>query len=606
MAIKIDIVSDVSQVVADTGKLADRYDEVSDTLKDLAKAGDKAGDQIEDAFRDGVKEARKLDDAYKDGEDAARQYGRKADDAFDAVSKGAKRSGDDVGKSQADGFKEASEGAETFKENAGANAKEVAASFDGSAESIADGFQGLAAEMLEGFGPAGLAAGVAVAAGLGLASMAMQDTAEKANEARQKAVDMVDAIADAGGNLEDMDLADKIKSWGREVLEDNWITFWADESTTRFQETAKDAKEAGVNIRDALRAGAGSAEDSRKFLDKTANAWQELTKQIEAGTRTTEDGLQVQDDSAKAALKQRNALSDLRGQAEENIKTTGNALEIYELETEALDHTKEAAEKAADAIKEKADASNEAADAALDVVGAENSWIETLKQMNEDIKTNGKNLDSNTQAGRDNKTSLVDLASAANDFRDAQIAAGEPTANVTNLVQGQRDAFVKAAIAAGYGADEAAKLADKYGLIPGNVETLVKANGTEEAKAAIESVPAAKDTKVDVKTNGLEEAQTGISSLQGTEVKAEVSDAGTADQTQARIEELKGRDIKIDVQDFNTVRQTQDRIDGLRGRDVPITVSIQNLAQIQSTLAALTAPRSMWVTVNERAGVSAP
>lgn len=311
-------------------------------------------------------------------------------------------------------------------------------------------------------------------------------------------------------------------------------------------------------------------------------------------------------EGAKAAQKKRDALSDLRGQAEENIKTTENALEIYELETDALDKTKEAAEKAAEAVKEKADASKAAEDAALGVVGAENAWIETLKQMNEDIKTNGKNLDSNTQAGRDNKTSLVDLASAANDFRDAQIAAGEPTANVTNLVQGQRDAFIKAAEAAGYGSQEAAALADKYGLIPANVETLVKANGTEEAKAAIESVPEAKDTNVDVKTNGLEEAQTGISSIQGKDVEAKVSDAGTADQTQARIEELHGRDIKIDVQDFNTVRQTQERIDGLRGRDVPITVSISNLANIQSTLDALTAPRSMWVTVNERPGVSAP
>ena len=605
MAIKIEIVSDVSQVVADTGKLADRYDDVSDTLKDLAKAGDRAGDQIEDAFKDGVREAKKLDDAFQDGEKAAKDLDRKADDAFDAISKNAKRAGDDVGKSQKDGFREAGEGSETFKEEAQANAKEVAASFDGSAESIADGFQGLAAEMLSGFGPAGVAAGIAVAAGLGMASMAMQDTAEKANAARQRAVDMVDAIADAGGSLEDMDLAEQIKSWGREVLEDNWITFWADESTTRFQETAKDAKDAGVNIRDALRAGAGSAQDSQKFLDATADAWQRLTKEIDRGTSTTEDGLQVQDDSAKAALKQRNALSDLRGQAEENVKATENALEIYELETQALDATAEAAEAAADAIKDKADASDAAADAALSVVGAENSWIETLKQMNEDIKSNGKNLDSNTQAGRDNKTSLVDLASAANTYRDAQIAAGEKTGDVTNLVQGQRDAFIKAAEAAGYGAGEAQALADKYGLIPGNVETLVKANGTEEAKAAIDSIPEAAKTDVAVTTSGLEQAQTGISGIQGTEVKAEVKESGTA-ETQAAVDGIKGKDVKIDVQDFNTVRQTQDRIDGLRGRDVPITVSITNLAQIQSTISALTAPRSMWITVNERAGVQAP
>lgn len=607
MAINIEIVSDVSSIVKDTATLADRYDDVSDALKDVARAGDNAGDDLEKGVKDSIRAARDLDKELDKAGDGAKKLGADGDDAFDKISASARKAGKDVGASQKEGLREAGEGLGDFKEEANSTAKESAASFDGSAESIVGSFQEIAANAFAGFGPAGAAAGLAMAVGLGLAITAAQDVAENANNAKQKSIDMVDAIKDAGGDLSNMDLADKIIGWGREVMEDNWITFWSNEASTKFQETAKDAKTYGVSARDAIRAASGSAEDSQKFLDATADSWHELTKKVEEGQSVSEAGLVTWSEESKAAARQKEALSDLRGQAEENIKTTADAVEIYELEKSALDETTEAAEKAAEAVQEKADASNNAADAALSVVGAENDWIETLKQMNEDIKSNGKNLDSNTQAGRDNKTSLVELADAANGFRDAQISAGGSTASVTELVNGQREAFIKAAEAAGYSGDEAAALADKYGLIPGNVETLVQAQGTEEATAKIEGIPEAKDATVTTTETGAAEAGAKIDAA-ATDKDATITttDAGTAGEVQARIDGLKGRDIKIDVQDFRTVEQTQDRINGLKGRDVPITVSISNLGQIQSTLDALTAPRALWVTVNERAGVQAP
>ena len=603
---KVEIVSDVSKVVADAGTLADRYNEVSDELKDLAKAGDAAGKKIEDAFEDGAKEAGKLEGKLDEAGDAAKQLARKADDAFDKLGQSSKKAGDDVERNIKQGTDGAGEGLDNFKDEANSTAKESAASFDGSAESIIGSFQEVAANAFGGFGPAGAAAGLAMAAGIGIAITKMQEGAEAATEFQQRAVDLAGKIQDAGGDIRDLELGEIIADWGREVMEDNWITAWVDESTTRFQEAAKDAKEAGVDYRDAIKAAAGSADDSRKFLDGTAEAWQKLTDEIDRGTSTTEGGLMVFDDSAKAALKQRNALSDLRGQAEENIKTTAEAIEITEIENGVLGESEEANKAAADAIKDRADASDAAADAAMGVVGAENDWIETLKQMNEDIKSNGKNLNSNTEAGRANKESLVDLAGAANGFRDAQIAAGEPVANVTQLVQGQRDAFIRAAEAAGYNGTEAAALADKYGLIPGNVETLVKANGTEEAKAAIESIPAAASTDVAVTETGAAEVQAKVDGIAGKEAAVTVTDDGTADAVQSRVEAVKGKEVKIDVDDEYTVSEVQKRIDGIRGKDVPITVSISNYAQLQSSLDRLTAPRSVWVTVNERAGVSAP
>ena len=603
MAMKIEIVSDVSKVVADTAKLADNYDDVSDKLKDLAQDGEKAGQKIEKAFKDGIGD--KLEKSLKDAGDDAKTLERKAGSAFDSISDNARKAGRDVGKSQKEGFREAGEGLGDFKEEANSTAKESAASFDGSAESIMDSFQEIAANAFAGFGPAGAAAGLAVAVGMGIAISAMQDTAEKATAMKQRAVDMIDAIKDAGGDLADMDLADKIISWGREVIDDNWITFWADESSTNFQEVAKHAKTMGINVSDAIHAASGSAEDSRKFLEATAKTYQDLNKEIERGTSANEDGILVLDDSAAAAKRKRDALDQLRGKAEENIKVTGDAVDIYNIETDALKGTEEAANRAADAVKEKADASADAASAAMDLTSAENEYAEKLPQLTEDIAKNGKNLDINTAAGRANRESLVDLANTQTSLRDAAIGAGEGVEQVTARVQVSRDAFIKAAEAAGYGTDAAAALADSYGLIPGNVETQVKANGTEEAKAKIEGIPEAKDTTVTTTEAGATDAAAKIDGIP-TEKQATVTTTETgADATTAKIQAIAGKDVKIDVDDEYTVQAVQERINGIQGKDVGIKLYVSNAFEFSAEVGRLTAPRTQIVNLSTREGAPA-
>jgi hypothetical protein len=573
VAIDIKFTADTSKVIRETKDVSKALESVADDLGDLGK------------------DAGSLDD--------------KVSSAFKSMANDAKKAGKDIGDDTKRGFREAGEGAEDFKEEAASTAKESAASFDGSAESIMDSFQEVAANAFAGFGPAGAAAGLAVAVGMGIAISAMQSTAEEANAAKEKSVEMIDSIKDAGGDLAKMDLADKIITWGREVMEDNWITFWANEASTKFQETAKDAKEFGVSSRDAIRAAAGSAEDSRKFLDATADDWQNLTKEIEKGASVTEDGVMAFTDASRAAQKKRDALSDLRGQAEENIKITNDAIEIYELEKDALDHTKEAAEAAADAIKEKADASDKAANAAMDLVTAESNWITTAEQMNKDIRTNGKNIDILTAAGRANRESLVDMAGAANTLRDAQILAGGSVETVTRTVNGSREAFLKAADAAGFDAAQAAALADSYGLIPANVETLVKANGTEEAKAAIDAIPAAKDATVTTTETGSAEAQANIDAIEGKDAPINVNDESTANEVQKRIDGIRGRDlVKIDVDDDYTVSEVQKRIDGIKGRDVFVNLKIGNEFEFAQAITRLTQPVDKTVNLRERGGSS--
>lgn len=626
MAINIEILTDVGAAVAGVGTLADRYDEVSDTLKDLAMTGDSAGRDLERALEAGSDQAadfsrtagraenatedlgdagrlagRELSRGLETAEDATRDLERRADAAFDAISDNARSSGRAVARTQTEAFEAAGEGVEEFGSEANSTARETAASFDGSADSILGAFQEVAANAFAGFGPAGAAAGLLVAAGIGIAVTKMQEVAEESDAAQEAAVDLAAKFEEAGGRIEDVDVAGIISDWGREVMGDNWLTFWADESTTNFQDTADKAKTAGVTVKDAIKGMKGTAEDSQGFLDGTAGEWERLTKVIAAGTHETARGGRVMNSTAKEADTKREALKALREGAQDNLDVTGEAIEIYGIEKDVLGEVAQTAEEAADAIKAKADATADAAGAAMDVVGAENQWIETLDQMTKDIATNGAQLDVNTQAGRDNRASLVDLAESANGYRDAAIAAGEGTAGVTAKVQASREAFITAAQAAGYNATEAAKLADSYGLIPGEVATQVAAYGTEEAKAAIESIPAATDTKVNVSEAGTGETQAAIDGVSGKAVTVETEEKGAA-AAQKTIDAVKGKDVAINVTDKGTAAKVQAAVAGLKGRSVDVSINLTNLGAIQETLRQLTLPRTAYVDVVQRSG----
>lgn len=171
--IVINFLSDVRDFLRGTDDVEEALDDVADSLEDVAKDGDKAAEKLSDSFRDNIKE----------------------------VSRAAREAGDGIGTDLKKGFKQAEEGSKALKENAASNAKEVTASFDGSAESIVDGFQGLAAEAFEGFGPAGLIAGAALAAGIGLATAEFQKSEEAAKLAKERVADLGTAFIESGADV---------------------------------------------------------------------------------------------------------------------------------------------------------------------------------------------------------------------------------------------------------------------------------------------------------------------------------------------------------------------------------------------------------------------
>jgi hypothetical protein len=168
--INLDLVTDTRDIKAGFKDVESALESVADSLDEVAKEGEDATEKLERSFSDLAKETKK--DARAMGQDVKDSYKTMARDSGEATTQ--------------------------MKEDGFSNAKEVAASFDGSAESIVDGFQGAAAEMFSGFGPAGAAAGLAAAAGLGLITAELQKQKEEAEEAAQAAWDMAQEMVDAG------------------------------------------------------------------------------------------------------------------------------------------------------------------------------------------------------------------------------------------------------------------------------------------------------------------------------------------------------------------------------------------------------------------------
>ena len=225
--ISINFLADVRDFLKGTKNVEDELDDVADSLDDVAREGEQATEKLEDGFKE--------------------------------LAKASKKAGDDIGDGFKKGTKEASEGLDDLQENSKSNAKEVAASFDGSVESIVDGFQGLAAEAFEGFGVAGLIAGAALAAGIGLATAEFQRTEEEAQKARERIGELGLAMIEAGAQGE-RPLESVI-----EALQG--IVSNSDDAVKKFSDIQRAAKFVGNSAEDLAIAYAGQADALEGQLD---------------------------------------------------------------------------------------------------------------------------------------------------------------------------------------------------------------------------------------------------------------------------------------------------------------------------------------------------
>jgi hypothetical protein len=200
-------------------------------LDDLTKDGADNVDKLEEKFSDTIKSVKDLGDA---SESSLRKTKRGADDAGD--------------------------GMQDLKREANSTAKEAAASFDGSAESIVDAFQEVAAQAFEGFGPAGAIAGLAAAAGIGLAMSAFSDFQEQQKRMAELAAELGEQYIESGHVGADaiQNIVDKLKE----------MATTSDESAISLRDVEYAAKNIEEQFGELAQAYAGGQEDLADYIQK--------------------------------------------------------------------------------------------------------------------------------------------------------------------------------------------------------------------------------------------------------------------------------------------------------------------------------------------------
>lgn len=331
-------------------------EKAEDALKDFAKMGDKAGDELERAMRTAQKESDKTRDEIEDVADAVVDASRKS-----------RLLGSDVKA----GMNDSGEAIREWGDEAKSNISETFSSFRGDADDLVGIVQDTFGGVISNLGPIGAVAGAAGALGVGLMTAAFQESAEKAEELRQETHDLALEIIEAGGNIDNVAMTDRLREWANAVRDNKeWWELWQ-ESTVDNLDAVMNAqqytKRSTQELFDAM-----SGNDPRGAIEVLA----EVESQI--GDVNHELDLLAANDvgwnDRKEALKEeRAALEDVADAIREKQGFEEGAIERAEILLELTEAQAKKDEAAAAAI----DARNDALGALQgELDEAVNSWGE--------------------------------------------------------------------------------------------------------------------------------------------------------------------------------------------------------------------------------------
>lgn len=488
MAIKIPLVADVDDAVRGMSKTADAVEEITDALEDVARDARKTEDALED-----------VGDGTKKVGDEADDMARKFRDDFDKVRKDSKDAGDAIGRNVKDGTDRAGQGMDDFKDEADGTAREAAASFDGSAESIADTFQELAANAFAGFGPAGAVAGIAAAAGLGIAISKLTEISEKINEAKEAGAEWAQTFNMGDAEERIQALRDQFDELSSTIVDDRqWWELWQEDAVSALDAVVRAQDEAGTSTADFMRVF--NELDPSQRLSGMRDYRRELERQSEAfndSNKAATDRLNVPE--AREWGAKRDAVDGLIEILDDEIRKQETANEVEAATRDALKGTVQELQEKNEAIEEANELLEENADANRSAFTAELDLQEQLAETNKTMK------DANATQN-EKKRSLAELAGQISDTASAEEEASGTTQAYNRVLRQQRAAFIDAAEAAGYTEEEAADLFRTLVGGPKKKEIEVTDNGSasrtkRELEDVLETAGIKKDMTVGVKAN---------------------------------------------------------------------------------------------------------
>lgn len=374
--------------------LVEPIEDAENALKALSKV---------DAGRDLERDLDKAQDATEDLKD-------ELDDARDGLKKlgfAAKDAGDDAKR----GMNGAGDGVEEFGDEAKSTAKEAAASFDGSAESILDAFQEVAANAFAGFGPAGVLAGLAIAAGIGIAVGEFQKAEEAAEELRVKAVELATDAQDAGVSTEAWATsAEQIVERIRELEElksTDWRWWWQDDPSqledwsdaleTMGREAGEVSKVLESDSVDAINAYADSIRDAQSALEDEIKVIRNSADVTDEAAMKRLDALVEEYDAHGDVLGYLDDEIKLREEAAESSQRMSDAgvdaalalAEAEEQRAEAMEGVQASVTDAYDSMRDAALEYATGEDGALDI----NRWLEYNQEHAAAVATYQANLE---------------------------------------------------------------------------------------------------------------------------------------------------------------------------------------------------------------------
>jgi len=466
VAINVDLVADASKAIKEAGKLGDALDDVADNLADMGKEGKTIDDKVTDAFRN--------------------------------VGKEAKDAGRDIGTSVKDGTDKANEGFSEMKDEAAGTAREAAASFS-SLEDVGDVVQESLANMFAGLGPAGMAAGILAAAGVGLAISALTEQADAINTNKEKMLSLAQTIRDNGGALTESDYIAQMDEYGYAIQDTKeWFEVFQKDAVSGFEELKKIQDDTGLSAKQMYRAGFGDAQDARKTLQEITTKIGELKDKKDAIYQTSGSILEPVDAHTLESLEKARELVqgniDAQEAAEAVEKTRRESIEGT---AEAMREDIQAKEAAQDAeadlakyivgttenYRDQVAAIQEATGATKDQITSELDFMDAQENLNTKLTDSKFAWDTSTVAGRDNQRAVIDLANGIEDMAQKQIDAGGNIADVTTKFNAQKDALINQVTPAFGGSREAAALYIEQILkTPPVVRTDVNLNGIPDAE----------------------------------------------------------------------------------------------------------------------------
>lgn len=476
----------------DALKALEKVDAGKDLERDLERAG-KATDDLKDELDDARKGLQKLGYAAKDAGDDAKR-----------------------------GMKGAEDGVSEFRDEANSTAKEAAASFDGSAESIVDAFQEVAANAFAGFGPAGALAGLAIAAGIGIAVGEFQKAEEAAEELRQKAIEYADEAREAGISTDAWvtsaaRIVERIKELEDTKSKDARWWFQKDPSnlekwTDALAEMGRDADE----VSEVLSASDDVLKDYTKSLEKSQDAlMEEIQLRRETADITNEaevaktQALVDEYEAHQEVLDQLSEETNLRAQAQESSERQSaagidGALAQAEAEEEKADRIASAEQAVQDSVTSAYDSMRNAAteyatteDGALDI----NRWLEYTQEHAAAVSTYRSNLDS-IRLSPEQWSNLMEMPEDARMQWVAQFVA---------LPEAARDPYAAALndLGSSGGSSAAVAFDDSF-----NPDADVEINAeTRKAESDLKDVSRDRTAEIKVKTTGKAAAKRDLDAL---------------------------------------------------------------------------------------------